>query len=79
MLNVGSILGILKQQPDKWFEKGKNYSDKEIQVIKDLIKKRNLARVQKKFNLADEIRKELLTLGVEIKDSHDGVKWNWIK
>ena len=44
-----------------------------------IIEKRNFARMQKNFNLADEIRKKLLDLGVEVKDSQDGVKWNWIK
>lgn len=79
LLNVGSLLGILKQNPDSWLRKEQNNNQKDIQLIKGLIEKRNLARMQKNFNLADEIRKKLLDLGVEVKDSQDGVKWNWIK
>ena len=45
--------------------------DKRVQYnieIKDLIKQRECAREQKKFKLADEIREQLTTLGV---DTHD--------
>ena len=76
---MGSLLGILKQNPDSWLRKEQNNNQKDIQLIKGLIEKRNLARMEKNFNLADEIRKKLLDLGVEVKDSQDGVKWNWIK
>ena len=48
----------------------------DINVINDLIKKRDLARKNKNFNLADNLRK--LCLGVEIQDGTDGVKWKWL-
>ena len=79
LVNVGSLLGILKQNPDSWLSNEKNNNQKDIQLIKELIEKRNLARMQKNFTLADNIRKKLIDMGVEIKDSHDGVKWNWMK
>ena len=49
-----------------------------IRVIEDLIQKRNFARDNKNFNLADDIRKKLASLGVEIQDGPDGVKWKWL-
>ena len=79
LLDVGGILGILKKNPDKWFNKEKNNNEKDTKLILALIEKRNLARMQKNFTLADNIRKKLIDMGVEIKDSHDGVKWNWMK
>lgn len=43
-----------------------------LQKINDLINKRNQAKIDKNFSLADSIRGELMDLGVIIKDSRDG-------
>ena len=78
MLSVGNIVGIFQQDPNNWFkkqEKNQNIDKKEIEV---LLKKRSLARKQKKYILADEIRQKLFKLGVEVKDTPDGITWNWI-
>ena len=50
----------------------------DIKKIENLIQKRNLAREQKNFSLADDLRKKLIDLGVEIQDGPDGVKWKWL-
>lgn len=43
--------------------------------IEELIAKRTEARKNKDFATADAIRDELLAMGVEIKDTRDGVRW----
>ncbi len=46
--------------------------------IKELIQKRQDARKNKDFALADQIRDELLEKGIELKDTREGVKWKRI-
>ena len=43
--------------------------------IEELIEKRQAARKEKNFALADEIRAQLLDMGIELKDTREGVKW----
>lgn len=67
---IGSVLGLFQ---DKAFN--------EIPVdvkskIDDLINKRDLAKKEKNFDLADDIRNELNEMGIEIKDTNDGTSWN---
>lgn len=46
--------------------------------IEELIAKRTEARKNKDFATADTIRDELLAMGIEIKDTRDGVRWTRI-
>ena len=46
--------------------------------IEELIQKRQDARKNKDFALADQIRDELLEKGIELKDTREGVKWKRI-
>ena len=64
-----SVLGIFE---DKAYNKVSNELNKEIE---DLIKERSIAKENKNFALADQIRSELDSLGIEIKDSPDGTSW----
>lgn len=43
--------------------------------IEDLIEQRQAARKSKDFKRADEIRDELLTKGIVLEDTREGVKW----
>lgn len=43
--------------------------------IEELIEKRQQARKDKNFALADQIRDELLAKGIILKDTREGVKW----
>ena len=44
-------------------------------MVRKKIEERQKARAEKNFKLADEIRKELLGLGVLLEDTKDGVRW----
>ena len=49
--------------------------DSDIEV---LIQERQDARKAKDFARADEIRDQLLEMGIELKDTREGVKWKRI-
>ena len=53
--------------------------DPELEAyIKDAIERRAAAKKAKDFATADAIRDELLSKGVEIKDTREGVKWTLV-
>ena len=43
--------------------------------IEKLIEERQNARKEKNFARADEIRDELLNMGIILEDTREGVKW----
>ena len=74
LLEVGKILGILQENPDKWLGYGKSGNLDET-MIEGLLKDRNEARRDKNFDMADKIRDELKDLGIEIEDTTSGTIW----
>ena len=70
LMLIGSVLGIFQ---DKSFNQ---VSDEMQQKIEELIIKRENAKKDKNFDMADQIRYELNELGIEIKDTSDGTSWN---
>ena len=74
LLEVGKILGILQENPDKWLGYGKSENLDET-MIEGLIKNRNEARRNKNFDMADKIRDELKDMGIEIEDTSSGTIW----
>ena len=53
-------------------------SEDEVAKIEELIAQRTAAKKEKNFQRADEIRDELKAMGIEIKDTREGVKWQRI-
>lgn len=47
--------------------------------IEEMIERRQIARMNKDFQLSDEIRDELKDKGILLEDTRDGVKWRPIK
>lgn len=43
--------------------------------IEDLIQKRQEARANRDFETADQIRDQLVTQGIKLLDTKDGVRW----
>ena len=76
LMGVGEIFGLFQENPTKWFSKGDDLSEVEIQDIENLVAQRTQAKLDKDFSKADEIRDDLLKIGIEIKDSRDGVTWH---
>jgi cysteine--tRNA ligase len=70
MLN--ELTGVLNIAMDKADE------DVDVAKIEELIEQRNIAKKSKDFAKADEIRDELKQMGIEIKDTRQGVQWSRI-
>ncbi len=62
------VLGILYKEDDELAEDAKR-----------LIEKRKEARENKEYKLADQLRDELLDLGVQVEDTREGMKWKKIR
>ena len=63
-----SVLNIVNKKKD-------DILDEEIE---SLIQKRTEAKKNKEYQLADEIRQELLDKGIVLEDTRQGVKWKRI-
>ncbi len=46
-----------------------------VKKIECLIEKRKIAKQEKKYNIADEIREEIKSMGIEIMDTKEGTTW----
>ncbi len=65
LFTLTDVLGII-------IDKGEEILDEEIEAM---IEKRQAARKEKNFALADQIRDELLSKGIILEDTREGVKW----
>lgn len=79
----GNLLGILKHNPEKWFQDSSNKKSgiqkkeekNDEQWIQNRIDARNQARAKKDFVTSDQIREELLSKGIVLEDDVSGTKW----
>ena len=67
---VFDVLGLKEEQE----ESGKN-SLLNTELIKLLLEFRNEAKQKKDFSTSDKIREQLNQLGIQIKDTKDGTRW----
>ena len=66
-MELNGVLGLLtKERKDEILE----------DEILELIEKRQDARKNKDFALADKIRDDLLDKGIVLEDTREGVKWH---
>ena len=72
LYNLSRIIGLLEEDPKKYFQTGISVSDEDIQ---NLISKRNQARLNKDFDLSDKIRDDLLDMGITLEDKDTGTIW----
>ncbi len=56
-------------------ENGSDVHEDEVQFIENMIQKRQEAKKNKDFQLADAIRAELLEKGIALEDTRQGVNW----
>ncbi len=70
LLEKARILGLFEQAPADAV--GDDMAEKLIEL---LIEVRNKARKDKQFEIADMIRDRLSNMGIQLKDSKDGTKW----
>lgn len=70
---IEKLLGLGVQNPYVYFQSGIDTATKER--IETLIAKRDTAKKEKNFELADSLRDEILSFGVQIMDTPHGTFW----
>jgi len=75
LLSSGYLLGILQENPNNWLKYGISDDNIDNNKILELIEKREEARKNKNFDLADKIRITLNKMNIEIEDTDNGTKW----
>ena len=73
---VVQILGIGAMSASEYFKFG--VSDSEKKQIKELILQRDIAKKERNFVRADEIRNQLNLMNITIMDTPNGVEWERI-
>jgi len=74
---IGSVLGLLQEDPVAWFQKVDQLSSEGVgdAEIQERIRQREEARKVKDWRLADQIREGLSALGVILEDTPHGTRW----
>jgi len=76
LMAIGDLMGLFQEDPDQWFgDDMDGVSDEDVTKIEGLLAERIEAKENKDFARADEIRDELLGMGIEIKDTREGTSW----
>jgi len=75
LILLGSLMGVLQEDPKSWFEMNQSNKDFNKEEIDNLISERNEAKINKDYAKADMIRDELMSKGIEIMDSSSGTSW----
>ena len=73
LLAAAKLLGLFQQSPRDWLTG--NTEGLDDSLIDQLIEERNTARKGKKFARADEIRDQLLQMGINLEDVAGGTRW----
>ncbi|VFP78291.1 Cysteine--tRNA ligase [Buchnera aphidicola (Cinara cuneomaculata)] len=79
LIYFGNILGLLYQDPKQFLFPNHKQHKIDIFIIKKLVHMRHIYRLDKKWHLADIIRKKLLTLGVVIEDNRINSTYTFTK
>ncbi len=69
---LAHILGLLEQRPQNYFNQS---STEEAAIIEQLIAARIQARVEKQWQRADQIRDQLLSMGILLEDKEGKTVW----
>lgn len=73
---LGSVLGILQESPEVFLQAG--FLDIDREKIEALIEERLIAKAEKNWGRADEIRNLLINQGIELEDKADSTSWRKI-
>ena len=73
MYQLGSVLGFFKDIEKKLQNDINNLSEKLIELLIDY---RNNFKKEKNWEMADKIRNDLASIGIELKDTKEGTKWS---
>ncbi|MDP2339325.1 MAG: hypothetical protein Q8O67_00080 [Deltaproteobacteria bacterium] len=80
LANMGALLGFGEQEPTAFLEMQRALRLKvrgiEVARVEALMNERAAAKTQKDFTRADAVRASLVELGIEVRDTADGVEWS---
>lgn len=77
LISLGSVLGVLQLPADEFLRQGSENID--TVYIEELIARRNTARAEKDWDMADQIRDELQVLNVILEDKDGVTSWRFEK
>ena len=72
---LGSILGLLQDEAESWFQAASSDSELSAVAIENLIQQRLAARQAKNWAESDRIRDSLKQQGVLLEDAAGGTTW----
>lgn len=75
LMGLAGLMGLLHQDPEHWFTLARGGDDISAEDIEILIAKRKQAKLDKDYAGADQVRQDLLELGVVLEDSREGTVW----
>lgn len=75
LVELGSVLGLLYQDPVEYLQGKTDGIDEDVALIESLIEDRKQARARKDFAAADEARNKLTAMGVVLEDGPKGTTW----
>ena len=76
-MSACNFIGLLTQNKQTWINFKKEKSNLSEEFIENKIKERNIARDNKNYKLADQIRDELYEKGVQIEDKDGKTSWKF--
>ncbi len=78
-MTKGWVFGLFLEDPEKYLDQQKNDGLKRLKLTEEeiyrSIEERNLARKEKNYKRADEIRNDLLSKGIVLEDTPSGTIW----
>ncbi len=76
---MGEVLGLIQETPERfWDRKKERWMHRQglsEQDVGELVRRRNLARSEKRWDEADRIRNELSEKGIALEDTPGGTLW----
>ena len=79
MRQSASVLGLLQQSPEDFFQEHNRLALAALKIseeeVESLIEERALARQEKNWARADEIRDTLAQMSIHVEDRPDGTRW----
>jgi len=75
LLSLAGVFGLLQADPNGFLQGGNADTGLSAEEIEALIEKRQQAKLDKDYALADQIREDLKEQGVILEDSREGTTW----
>ncbi|WP_045219817.1 cysteine--tRNA ligase [Desulfonatronum thioautotrophicum] len=76
----GQVMGVFADKPEQWLEQLKQTrilrNNLDVSQVEQLLAARQDARLARDFQRADTLRAELSTMGVAVRDTPDGQRWD---